>query len=293
MNAPFSRRCSVFSLFALSLAVACESAKTSEPEPKPLRLCSWNIERLGSSGKDLGTIVALLDEYCDAAVLLEVLRENDAAPGWDQVLEELGDDWLGVRTEEPRPEKANYAEYVAVAWRKGALEPCSGDAELHYAPDPEDRFQREPAFGCFRTPSGFDFLLGGYHAEWDDNIEAIEEEVRFLDESVRQARQAWPAEDDVLLFGDFNLVPERLASLTDLTLFADGEGSTLNSSGARTKNLYDNLLVASLSDTPELVDPAEVLDVRDEAGGPSDYVRLVSDHLPLCVLLYANLPDDD
>lgn len=291
MNAPLFRRCWGFSL--LLFALCCEDAESSELEPAPLRLCSWNLERLGSSGKDFRTIAALLDEHCDGAVLLEVLRENDGAPGFDQVLEELSDDWLGVRTEEPRPERASYAEYVAVAWRKGSLEPCPGDAELSYAPDPDDRFQREPAFGCFQTPTGFDFLLGGYHAEWDESVEVIEAEVRFLDEAVQQALEAWPEENDLLLFGDYNLIPERLAPLTHLTLFAKGEGSTLSASGARSRNLYDNLLVASLSDTPELVDPAEPLDLRDEAGGPSDYVRLVSDHLPLRVLLHATLPDDD
>lgn len=294
MSASPPRLLSRFLLVSLlSLALACEGTKRAIPEPEPLRLCSWNVERLGSRGKDFSAIAALLEDSCDAAVVLEVLREGDGAPGWEQVLEELGDDWLGVRTEEPRPEGGSYAEYVAIAWRKDALEPCDEEAELSYAPDPEDRMQREPAFGCFRTASGFDFLLGGYHADWDDSVEIIEEEVRFLDQAVREARRAWPDEDDVLLFGDFNLSPDRLSRLTDLTLFTEGEGSTLNASGARTMNLYDQLLVASLADTPELVEPAEVLDVQGDLGGSSFYVQNVSDHLPLRVLLYDSFGDDD
>lgn len=241
----------------------------------------------------------VISEHCDATVLLEVMQEDGSAPGYDALLEELGEAWVGARSDEARPEGAHYAEYGAIVWRRVLLEFCKGFTGLEYVPDganreASDHFDREPAFGCFRLKTGyFDFLLGGYHANWDDSVSIVQDEVRFVDDAVRSMQAAWPNEKDLLLFGDFNLTPDNLAEVTELTIFGSGDGSTLNASGERTRNLYDNLLVTSLSATPELVDRAEVLDVREEAGGPEYYAAHVSDHLPIRVLLYPSSEDDD
>lgn len=270
------------------------------PISDPFRLCSWNIERLGyENGKDYQTVASILEQNCDASVLLEVMRKENGAPGYDALLTELGPEWTGARTDTPRPESASYSEYYAIVWRRERLEFCSGSAGLEFISDgtegtAADRFDREPAFGCFRLRGGdFDFLLGAYHADWDDSVSVVQDEVRFIDDAAAAILSTRPGEADLLLFGDFNLTPENLAEVTELTIFGSGDGSTLNASGGRTRNLYDNLLVASLSATPELVDRAEVLDVREEAGGPESYAESVSDHLPIRVLLYPLGEDDD
>lgn len=286
----------------LAACAAFALLSCGSPEPgasnQPFRLCSWNLERLGyENGKDYGAVASILEEECDASVVLEVMEVEGEAPGYDALLRELGSGWRGTRTNASRPKKASYQEHYAVLWRDTRLDLCEGWGALRLVPDGDagasDRFDREPAFGCFRLPGGFDFLLGAYHANWDDSATVVQDEVRFIDEAVREMLEFSPEEGDLLLFGDFNLTPASLAEVTKLTIFGSGDGSSLNAAGARTDNLYDNLLVASLAETPELLDRAEVLDVREAVANPEYYVAHVSDHLPIRVTLHPSSEDDD
>lgn len=289
---------------ALVLA-ACAGLSSCSSDPgegsaEPFRLCSWNIERLGfDNGKDYRALAEILEDHCDAAVLLEVMPGDDGAPGYEALRSELGNDWTGARTEDPRPKGASYSEHSAIVWRADRLEFCEGFFGLRLVPDGDDGdekdlFDREPAFSCFKIAgTGFDFLLAAYHANWDDSIAVIQDEVRFIDAAAEIMLESVKNEDDLLILGDFNLTPENLSEVTELAIFGTGDGSTLNDSGARTDNLYDNLLVHSLSATPELTDRAEVLDLRNEAGGPESYAKHLSDHLPIRVTLFPSREDDD
>lgn len=100
-------------------------------------------------------------------------------------------------------------------------------------------------------------------------------------------------EHDVFVMGDFNLTPARLTELSTLTDWTEGTGSTLNSTGARTDNLSDHLLIPHPEATPELGTKAEVLDVRDWATSDETFFDTVSDHLPIRVVLTLAGPDDD
>ncbi len=101
---------------------------------------------------------------------------------------------------------------------------------------------------------------------------------------------AQPGEKDLLIAGDFNLVPSDLAAGIGREVPTSGAGSTLNGSGERTQNLYDHLVVSSTAATAEQIGAAEILDVRAEATDKRTFFRTVSDHLPLVARFRTSLP---
>jgi hypothetical protein len=70
-------------------------------------------------------------------------------------------------------------------------------------------------------------------------------------------------------------------------------GWTLNSSGNRTLNLYDHLLIYDTNATSEMIGNAEVLDVRSKASSNAKFYQSVSDHLPIVVKMRSSGQDDD
>jgi hypothetical protein len=105
-------------------------------------------------------------------------------------------------------------------------------------------------------------------------------------------RQARPGEEDLIIVGDFNLVKANLEDALGGAVLTVGSGSTLNTSGARTTNLYDHVLPFSQGASQELMGNPEILDVRDVATSPAVFYQTVSDHLPTRAQFRSG-PDDD
>jgi hypothetical protein len=274
-----------------------------------LRLGTWNVKKLGhGSSKSYSTIAGIIDENFDILTLIEVMQKGQGHPGYDALLQELGGSWAGVISETPRPStSAGDAEYYAILYRPVAVQPCVDGPTLQYFPDNDgspqgtgtDLFVREPAFACFETIStagtkGWDFILAAYHATWADGDEdIIVEEADQLSQVFAAMKHARPSEADLFVAGDFNLTPEVLKEHSQAADKTTGTGSTLNSSGARTANLYDHLLVFDGHATSELVMPAQVLDVRKKASTNKMFYKTVSDHLPIVGRFLRNRSDDD
>jgi len=274
-----------------------------------LRLGTWNVKKLGhGTSKDYSMVAGIINENFDILTLIEVMQKGQGHPGYDALLQELGGSWTGVITETPRPgTTAGDAEFYAILYRPAAVRPCADGPTLQYFPDNDgspqgtgpDLFVREPAFACFETVSaagtrGWDFILAAYHATWADGDEdVIVEEADQLSLVFAAMKHARPSEADLLVAGDFNLTPEVLKEHSQAADKTTGTGSTLNSSGARTANLYDHLLVLDGHATSELVMPAQVLDVRKKASTNKTFYKTVSDHLPIVGRFFRNRSDDD
>ncbi|HKO91683.1 MAG TPA: endonuclease/exonuclease/phosphatase family protein [Polyangiaceae bacterium] len=273
-----------------------------------LRLCTWNIAKLGHrQGKDFRVLGSVLEQNCDLAAILEVMQKGGRHPGYERLREVLGAGWTGTVTASPRPNHgAGHAEFYAALWRPEKVAWCESWSMLRYFSDNDgshagsgaDRFRREPAYGCFQaTPQadvGFDFLLGIYHATWARGDSAqTAAEVRQLELVVDEMKQARQGENDLLLAGDFNLVPAQLAAATRLDDWTEGSGSTLNRHGDRTANLYDHILLDSPRASPELAKKARVLDVRSACTSTRVFEQTVSDHLPLVLDIDVFQADDD
>jgi endonuclease/exonuclease/phosphatase family metal-dependent hydrolase len=271
-----------------------------------IRLGSWNVKKLGHGGnKNYDAIAGVIEKNFDILALIEVMQRNGGHPGYDELMSKLGSGWTGQIAESPRPATTSgNSEFYAIIWRTSAVRACSGWAGLRYQKDNDggqngtgpDNFVRESAFGCYEygpvgTPAG-DFLLAGYHATFQGDA-AIKAEVGRLGDVSASMQAARPGEKDLMIVGDFNRVPSQIATL--LPSFADrtsGSGSTLNTGGDITANLYDHIMVRDQAATTEMRGDAVVLDVRSMASSPSAFYTTVSDHLPIVVELKSSADDD-
>jgi len=214
------------------------------PASQILRLGSWNIKKLGhGSSKNYPLTAQIIEANFDILAVVEVMQKGGDHPGYDDLVTQLGSDWAGMVTSKPRPNtNAGHAEFYAVVYRTSRVTPCVGWSALIYHVDNdggstgtgEDRFSREPAFGCF-VAGNFDFILAPYHAVWaDGDIDDISAEVGNIDDVFASMLAAQAGEKDLLISGDFNLVPTDLASAINKEIPTVGTGSTLNGDGVRT-----------------------------------------------------------
>jgi endonuclease/exonuclease/phosphatase family metal-dependent hydrolase len=274
-----------------------------------IRLGSWNIKKLGhGSATDFPVVASVINDNYDIVAVVEVMQKQRSHPGYDSLLNALGSGWSDMVTDTPRPSTSDSnSEFYAILYRIPVIRPCSGWKSLMYHKENDggpngagpDFFSREPAFGCFEAPTknnqvGLDFLLAGYHARWEGgDTNATIAEVGHLKEIFQSMAQARSGEKDLIIAGDFNLVPNQLKTIFLAGDRTSGSGSTLNSSGGRTANLYDHLLVYDTDATAEMIGNAEVLDVRSKASSNASFYKTISDHLPIVVRMRSSGPDDD
>lgn len=220
----------------------------------------------------------------------------------------LGSEWAGQVTRSPRPKtNSGSAKFYAVIYRTSRIRLCEGWTGLRYVADNDgapgssgpDHFAREPAYTCLAVTDPLwrvqtDFMLGVYHAVWGDGDEdVIREEVEHID-AVFDAMAATDRRDlDRLMVGDFNPTSSPLDASTLAKDKTEGTGSTLNSEGERTANLYDHLLVHDDAASKELEGNAQVLDVIDQTVSPRIFYRTVSDYLPIAARWDRSGGDDD
>ncbi len=281
-------------------------------------LGAWNVKELGRGDSTNYDLVArVIENNFDVLAIIEVMQTRGGHPGFDALMARLGERWGVLITNSPRPTGAGGdSEFYAIAYRVGTVRPCAGWSSLRYHFDNdgsssgigEDVFRREPAYGCFEAGfedgvAGLDFILAAYHARWPDAESAetaetggtaeIIAEVSHIDEVFDSMAASEPGEKDLLIAGAFNLVPADLELATESTDVTSGIGSTLDSKGGQTGNLYDHLLVRDVAATTELVRNARVLDVRGVVASHKEFYETVSDHLPIVATLRAGGTDDD
>jgi len=273
-----------------------------------LRLGAWNVRKLGhGTQKNFSLLTQAIESNFDILAVVEVMQKAGGRPGYDELMSNLGSEWSGMVTANPRPNTpSGSAEFYAIVYRINRVRPCNGWPSLRVHTDSDgsndgsgpDIFSREPAFGCFIAirsdgTGGTDFLLAAYHARWaDGDITDIQSEVAHLSAVFASMSQAASGERDLFIAGDFNLRPTDLAAVVSQLDATAGSGSTLNSAGDLTSNLYDHLVVFDAAAASELVQQATVLDLRELASSNAEFFRTVSDHLPIVTRLRV-LQDDD
>ncbi len=283
-------------------------AVVAAPEPT-IRLGAWNIKKLGhGTSKDFPRVAQVIDDHFDIVAVIEVMQKGGGHPGYDALVSELGTGWAGMVTDAPRPNTtAGHAEFYAIIYRTSLIEPCPGWTDLIYHQDDDggvsgtgpNRFSREPAFGCFQAPAdgpavGVDFMLAAYHAHWGTgSLSPIQAEVSHLDDVFVSMAAAQPGERDLLIAGDYNLVPHHLQAVVSVPVETEGSGSTVNFRGEVTTNVYDHILIHDTDATQERIDTPRILNVIGVATSPLGFYRTMSDHLPVVLRLDASGTDDD
>jgi hypothetical protein len=273
-----------------------------------IRIGSWNVRKLGHGpNKNFALVAQVIESRFDVVAIVEVMQRGGGHPGYDSLVTQLGAGWRGIVTAAPRPDtNSGSAEFYAILFRPSLAQLCAGWTGLRFHSDNSgaagasglDAFSREPAFACFVAVRadhtlGFDFLLAAYHAVWaDGDISDIQSEASRLGDVFAAMSATRPGERDCIIAGDFNLVPTDLQAVIPQLVQTVGTGSTLNSSGEVTGNLYDHLIIMDLAATTEMIAPEEVLDVRGVAATPRLFFQTVSDHLP-AVARFRVTADDD
>lgn len=179
-------------------------------------------------------------------------------------------------------------ERYAFFWRSDVVNHLG---TLGFWPDTNNVFIREPYAATFQA-GGFDFSLVTIHAIFGDTVGERRAEAGWLDEVVAWTGEVEPAEQDVILLGDFNLPSDDRGfdGLRPL-LFPvfDGEAQTTIAD-----NTLDNIWIdqqQTLEWTGEIG-----IDRFDETvfGGDDDAASLaVSDHRPIWAMFNIDGPDDD
>ncbi|MFC1523661.1 SH3 domain-containing protein [Thermodesulfobacteriota bacterium] len=287
-----------------------EKISVAEESGQVVRLGSWNIKNLGyDNSKDFQLVAQIIESNFDILVILEVMRKGGGHPGYDTLLTTLGSGWGGLVTDTPRPNTTavTYAEFYAVLYRNALVRPCNGWSQLIYHTDndgssnasgPPDNFSREPAYGCFEAPMntntvGVDFMLAAFHALGTGHSVTLRKaEAGHLNEVFQAMEASRPGERDLLIAGDFNLVPRQLRQAVTYSVNTQGTGSTLDD-GERTDNLYDHLLVYDEAATSEMIGDPEIIDIRNVATSNLVFFQTISDHLPIVVRMRSSGPDDD
>lgn len=274
----------------------------------PLRVGSWNLKKLGHENhKDYLKVAGVIESTFDVAALIEVKQKDGGHPGYDTLLSELGPGWKGVIVKVPRPNtRSGNSEYYAFVYRPSRVRLCDGWDVPIYTPDNDGRgedstpdvFIREPAFECFEAfhgdTVGMDFLLAAYHARWNKGKKAaIEKEVSNLDKVFHAMKSSRPGEMDLFIVGDFNLGDTDINHILGMDSETLGEGSTLNSDGYRTANIYDHFLVYDRIASKEMVGKPKIVDVLKVAATGKEFYMIESDHLPIVTYFNDSGHDDD
>jgi endonuclease/exonuclease/phosphatase family metal-dependent hydrolase len=257
-----------------------------------LRLGSWNIQHLGRKGtprsekdyQDLARIAA----YFDFLAVQEVMNFEGITSLKDALEKRTKENW-GMSVSH-RVGRHSYREKYAFLWRESKIRSRLGG--LVYL-DSRDVFEREPFSEMFETLDGeFRFLAANVHLIHGGSgqrgmqrrikeVEALKEYWNYL------SKEAFPQEEVLFLFGDFNLNPTHPGWRDFLEvarpLMLDG-GSTLSTIEGRYANLYDNIFIPKDLRIP--IEWSGVFRFPELLGiSHEEARRRISDHAPVGVVL--------
>lgn len=303
-------------LFAasVSLLLLCASAARAQGE---IRVAAWNVQGVSftSSGRPQPVLKsALLAEAIklirpDVIALSEVNSEAEVR----RIIYRLGSDGLMYRYTMLAGQQP-VAQKIAILFRQGI-----GVSNQRLVPDSNAGSSglRKALAAQFRS-GDFDFLLVAVHHKSERTAAARRTRTR-QNRAIRtfiEQRAETTGEQDVLVVGDYNMIPVqdqvnfdalspaeggllRFVSTEEFGLPGGGGFQTSHigscPQGQPAGNLLDGYAIARAGTAREYVaDSAEILPLHELLGVTcSDYKARYSDHLPLVARFTTDPPDDD
>jgi endonuclease/exonuclease/phosphatase family metal-dependent hydrolase len=280
---------------AVLIAVATSTvlADPVPAEPQTVRVAAFNIQVFGRTKLQNEQVMQ---------VLMEVAQQFDV-----MVVQEVRD-----RTQQTAGDfldRINAASPVSYAMFEGpplgrtsskeqyVLYYVPARVQLLYAgilPDPDDEFEREPLLALMRA-GNFDFGLLAIHIKPD----AAEAELRLLAAAAQTILEANPAEQDLILLGDFNADGRYLDEglLVEIFPMEDFHVVITNDMVTTTKTqfTYDRVVLSPGTFGYEYVPGSAqpfLFDVMLGIDDPALTPR-VSDHYPVFAEFRIDRPDDD
>ena len=269
--------------------VIADVSNPTQPDVSTVRMAGWNIRIYSDGSRDdneLQWIANVLIDY-DFIAIVE-LRDERVLERTEKILIGMGRDYDYVVSE---PVGNKVTERYGFLYDKSLFNVVK-DGELFA--DNDDAFLREPYFASFRVGQ-FDFTAIAVHVIWGDRVAQRREEIQALANVYNFVQASNGAEQDVLLFGDFNRNPDdssayqRLLDIQSMThLFSLPDKSHIKDS-----SLYDNIFFQTVHVT-EFANNKGVdrFDETDFANDDKAASLAVSDHRPVWAEFRIGSDDD-
>ena len=255
---------------------------------------SWNVWNLGANSEvaERAQVIAEFD--------IIALQEVEAIGGLNRLLERVesdtGVDWEYVVS--CQVGDGNAAEYYAFMYRTDRVSyvECSGC--VYPEPTPDD-FSREPFFATFRA-GAFDFTLVTVHITWGVLASLRTAECKRLVDVWEYVQDLDPAENDLILMGDFNRTKPTHSAFNDLEDL--GLTAVLSEPGTRTTfgltpsggNWYDHMWLDPVFSSAEWTGQSGAGTPSNDSSGAGcpQELKGVSDHCPVWAVFKTTSDDD-
>ena len=260
-------------------------------DPELIEVGWWNIRDLSSSSRD-ATEIAQIAAALEGMDVVAVGELNDPA-ALERITQELGSSWEWAATPDKIGRTSGTREHYGFMWDSDALRMVGS---VHVDPDPNDDFDREPAWATFEAGDGsLDFTMMAVHITWGDLVGPRKAEIGHLPDVWQRTQAATPHDDDLILVGDFNRKIgcnsfDALLALPGMVRANQDTGPTHISSDTT----YDQIFI-SLDETHEWTGEYGTVLFDEELFGNDDEAanRACSDHRPVWITLYITGEDDD
>ena len=285
-----------------------------------LKFAAWNIQRFGQGGEyhrdenEMQEIVKILCKY-DLIAITELMKESELQKA-QSLLSKMGREYDYLISDQVGWIGHYYQEHYAFLYYKGLVSVVSVgktgekkdsgyNRESIKKPSNEERwkyFMRPPFWATFRAGK-FDFSVVVIHTQPRHS----ESECALLDEVYVDVKKANGEEDDVLLVGDFNLVPSKDAFddlmrskvkkedkgtdkdlSTMIALFDEKNHSSMINDG----RLNDNIIFQRKYVDEYLRSGVDEFDEKDSRVMVAN-ARFISDHRPVWAVFRTDFIDDD
>jgi endonuclease/exonuclease/phosphatase family metal-dependent hydrolase len=264
--------------------LSIEEIFPQEPQIKScspnITIASFNIRKFSDNSRtdeEIKQIASVLSEF-DLIAVQEVLgdpiilnRTVAMLPGYDYIVsEEVGN-----------IQKERYA-FIFNDKIKVIQE-----GRTYY--DKFDNFIREPYYASFKS-GGFDFTILTVHILYGDSASDRTVEMKQIASVYEYYQEKDPAENDLILTGDFNTQPthynfDYIKEIPGITLAIQEGKSTIGKTG----HLYDNIIFDSNTDEYTRLSGIHYFDTGMEMDAAK---QAISDHRPVWAVFCTGMDDD-
>lgn len=280
----------IFLVLFLILAAGCgEVHDSSKRNTDSIRIASFNIRVFSSNSRDdeeLGYVADILENY--DLIAIQELRDEEVLKRTVAMLGNRGKEYEYEISEKVG---RRVKELYGFLYRKAVVRKVR---EGRLYEEENDEFIREPFYATF-SAENFDFTLVTIHVLYGSSKAERRPEVKKLAAVYQRIQDEDPAEQDIILLGDFNFPPtdegfDNLKSISTMTsLIAPPLKTTITDT-----SLYDNFWFQQ-EYVREYAGESGV-DKFDETmfNNNDSKARLaVSDHRPIWAEFDTGRPDDD
>ncbi len=260
-------------------ATADAAVRPAAASGKTIRIASFNLQAFGphkTENPGVMEVLAKTIRQFDVVAIQEVRSaRQDVVGQLVQAVNAAGRRYNYVLG--PRLGRTSVKEQYAYVFDEATIE--IDRTKVYTINDPDDLLHRPPLIATFRArgpppDQAFTFTLINVHIDPD----VVADEMNQMDNVLFSVRDYAPAEDDVILLGDFNSDARHLGELGNVAGLV--AAITDKFTNTRQTHQYDNLFF-QLPATCEYTGQSGVYDFLRRYNLTLEQALLVSDHLPV------------